>query len=103
MPEREKRAFGYRELAELLVKHADIHEGHWGLWVEFGLGAANIPVGGSAGDLVLKPAAVVPVNKIGIQGFGEPTPLTVDAAQVNPRGHQPRKPRRARKKDQVKR
>jgi hypothetical protein len=85
MPDREKRTFSHKELAEILVKHAGIHAGLWGIFVEFGLGAANIPLGGPDGEFSLKPAAVVPVNSIGILQFDEPTPLTVDAAQVNPK------------------
>lgn len=83
MPEREKRTFTHKELAEIIVKHAGIHEGHWGIFVEFGLGAANIPLSGPDGGFTLKPAAVVPVNTIGVLRFDEPTPLTVDAAQIN--------------------
>jgi len=84
MAEKEKRLFTHKELAALLVKQAGVHEGHWGLLVEFGLGAANIPIAGSDGGFTLKPAAIIPVNSIGILKFDEPTPLTVDAAQVNP-------------------
>lgn len=85
MPEREKKTFAHREVAEILVTKADIHEGHWGLFIEFGLGAANIPVPGPGVDLALKPAAIVSVNTIGIQKFDEPNQLTVDAATVNPK------------------
>lgn len=85
MPERENRKFAHTELAKILVTQADIHEGHWGLFVEFGLGAANIPIAGPSGDLSLKPAAMVSLNTIGIQKFDEPNQLTVDAATVNPK------------------
>jgi hypothetical protein len=44
------------------------------------LGAAN--VGSEPGDLL--PSAIIPVKKIGLQRFGEPNNLTVDAAEVNP-------------------
>ena len=84
MPEKEKRIFAYRDLATILVKHADIHEGHWALCIEFGLGAANVPIADADGVLSLKPVAIVPVNSIGIQKHNEPSPLTVDAAEVNP-------------------
>ncbi len=84
MAEREKRVFTHKELAEILVKHASIHEGHWQILVEFGLAAANFPIAGTDGEFTLKPAAVVPVNTIGIHKVDEATPLSVDAAQVNP-------------------
>ena len=84
MADRERKVFTHRELAEVLVKAADIHEGHWAVFIEFGLGGANLPIGDSDGRLEVKPAAIVPVNKIGIQKHDEPMPLTVDAALVNP-------------------
>jgi len=84
MAERERKLFTHKELAEILVKAASIHEGHWAVFIEFGLGAANLPVGDSAGGIEIKPAAIVPVNKIGLLKFDEPTPLSVDAATVNP-------------------
>ncbi len=75
-------AFKFTELAELMVKKQNIHEGHWSIMVRFGLGAANttLPTG------ELRPTALVPVVEIGIQRNDEPTPLTVNAAIVNPRG-----------------
>jgi hypothetical protein len=72
--------FTYQELAEILIKHQDIHEGLWGIYVEFGIGATNI---GQAPDELL-PAAVVPIVKLGLQRFTEPNNLTADAAKVNP-------------------
>ncbi len=90
MAEKEKRLFTHKELAELLVKHAGIREGHWGLLVEFGLAAANMPIAGPDGGFALKPTAIIPVNSIGILRFDESTPLTVDAAAVNPRAAVPK-------------
>jgi hypothetical protein len=85
MPEREKKKFTYTQLAELLVKASNIHKGYWGLFLEFGLGGANLPLAGPEGDMSLRPAAIIPVNTIGIQEFDEANPLTVDAAKVNPK------------------
>lgn len=73
--------FGFTDIAEMLVKRENIHEGYWGIFVRFGLGAANTP--GPKGGLV--PTAVVPIIELGIQRFIEPNDLTVDAAEVNPR------------------
>jgi len=67
-------------VAEALVRYNDLHEGLWGLYIEFGLGAANLA--SEPGDLL--PAAIIPVKKIGLQRFNEPNNLTVDAAEANP-------------------
>ncbi len=69
-----------KEVTVLLLKDQQIHEGHWQIAINFGFGAAN--VGPSEAELA--PAAVVPVLAIGIQRFPEKTPLSVDAAEVNP-------------------
>ena len=85
--------FSHREVAEALVKDQGIHEGLWGIYVEFGIQGANISTDPESKNLL--PAAVVPVLKLGIQRFGEENQLTVDAAQVNP---QKEKQGRARRK-----
>lgn len=71
-------SFGFKELAEMLVREAGVREGHWGLLIRFGLSASNI--GPSDDDL--RPAAIVPVMDVGIQQFDKPNSLTVDAAEV---------------------
>src|SRR5919197_1299408 len=86
MAEVKSYVFDYKEVAEALIKKQGIHEGLWGIYMEFGIGAANIPAGPS--EQVLLPAAIVPVVKVGIQRFDKPSSLTVDAAEVNP---QPRR------------
>jgi hypothetical protein len=81
MPEARQIIFSYQELAEALVKQQDIREGLWGLYVEFNITAANIT--GPEGIFI--PAAIVPVQRLGIQRFdAEVEGLTVDAAVVNP-------------------
>jgi hypothetical protein len=72
--------FTHQELAEILIKYKDIHEGLWGIYVEFGIGATN--VGQGPNDLL--PAAIVPIVKLGLQRFTEANNLTADAAKVNP-------------------
>ncbi|HLA12890.1 MAG TPA: hypothetical protein VJ023_20055 [Pyrinomonadaceae bacterium] len=71
--------FDYKEVAEALIKKQDIHEGFWGIGIEFGFGAQNVktPKG-------YAPAAIIPVQKIGLNRWDEPNNMTVDAAQVNP-------------------
>ena len=82
MAEVKNYLFTYKEVAEALIKKQGIHEGLWGIYMEFGIGAANIPTDPSGQALL--PAAIVPVAKIGIQRFDKASPLTVDAAEVNP-------------------
>ena len=72
--------FKHKEIAEALVKHQDLREGIWGIYVEFGIGGANI----GTPDQNLVPAAIVPIVSIGLQRFEELNPLSVDAAKVNP-------------------
>jgi hypothetical protein len=74
--------FKHREVVEALIKQHGIHEGIWGLFVRFGLSAANI---GTSAD-TLMPAAIVPLMEIGLQKFPEENNLSVDAGKVNPEG-----------------
>ena len=87
MSEQRVITFSHREVAEALVKKQKLHEGIWGIYIEFAIAATNI--GSDAASLL--PAAIVPVQKIGIQRFNEESSLAVDAAKVNP------KPKRRRK------
>lgn len=81
MPEPAMVLFSFQELATLMIKQQDIHEGLWGVFVRFGIGAANAAE--PSGQLL--PTALVPVKEIGLQRFDELNNLTVDAAVVNPR------------------
>ncbi len=80
MAEAKLFTFKYQELAEILVKNQGLHEGHWGVYLEFAIQGTNI--GPNEADIV--PAAIIPVLKIGIQRFDQPSGLTVDASKVNP-------------------
>lgn len=82
MAEADRYTFGYKEVAEALVKQQGIHEGLWGVYVEFAIAAANLGSAPESNDLV--PTAIVPVQRMGIQRFPEANNLTVDAAAVNP-------------------
>jgi len=82
MPEMKQMTFSHKEVAEALIRYGNIHEGLWGLYVEFGLAAANIGSGPGTNDL--NPAAIVPILKLGLQRFDKPSNLTADAAEVNP-------------------
>lgn len=82
MPEVKNYTFSHIELAEILVKKLDLHEGLWGVYLEFGTGGANVPT--SPDGKTLTPAAITFINRIGLQKFDAPSNLTVDAAVVNP-------------------
>ena len=79
-PESQPIAFTHAQVAEALIKYHNIHEGLWGLYVEFGIAASNA---GPSPDQ-LNPAAIVPILKIGLQKFNKPNNMTADAAIVNP-------------------
>lgn len=81
MPKVDRIMFDHKELAEALIVKQDIHEGLWGISVEFGLAVANVPTGPERSFL---PASINLVQKIGIQRFPEANNLTVDATEVNP-------------------
>jgi len=81
MAEADRYLFELKELAEALVQKQGIRQGHWGISIEFGLGAANVPTGPDG--KILTPAAINFVQKVGIQKFPEANNLTVDASEVN--------------------
>ncbi len=80
MPEANQILFSFKELATLMVKDQSITEGYWGVYVRFGISAANA----GPSDADLKPTALVPVVELGLQKFQELNNLSVDAAEVNP-------------------
>ena len=82
MAEATSYVFDHKEIAEALIKHQGLHEGIWGVYIEFALQAANVSTGPTEEDLL--PAAIVPVMKLGIQKFPKINKLSVDAAVVNP-------------------
>jgi len=73
--------FDYKEVAEALIRKQNIHEGIWGLYIEFGFGATNL---GDEATKLFTPTAIVSVRKIGLQRFPEESNLTMDASKVNP-------------------
>jgi hypothetical protein len=80
MAEASQYTVPYKELAELLVKRLDIHEGFWSVFLKFGIQATNM----SLNNAPYAPTAIVPVLEIGINRETELMPLAVDAAVVNP-------------------
>src|SRR5712691_7998894 len=82
MAEADRYMFDYKEVAEALVKQQGIHEGLWGVAIEFGMAAQNIPTGPDG--KTVSPAAVCIVQKVGLNRWKEPNNLTVDASVINP-------------------
>ena len=82
MPETSQVTFAHKEVLELLIKRANIHEGKWMLSVTFAFSGANI---GPTPDQVI-PAAVVGIQSLGIQKAQPDSPdsLVLDAAIINP-------------------
>jgi len=70
--------FSYKEVVEALLKHKGIKDGVWRIWVEFGLGAANIA--GPGGQI--SPTAFIPVKTLGIIPTGDINHLSVDAKSL---------------------
>lgn len=69
-----------RELAVALIRHYGLHEGKYDLMMEFQIGVGAIgpdPVSQS-------PGAMIGVSKIGLTRSKADSPMTVDAAVVNP-------------------
>ena len=80
MAEPTQITFNYKEVVEALVKQYGLHEGIWGLWVRFGIKAANI----GETDTEIKPAAIIPLLELGLQKFEKENNISVDASKVNP-------------------
>lgn len=70
----------HRVLAELLVKHHDLHEGLYDLAFEFQIAVGAI---GPSPESVL-PGAMIGVKSIGLMKVDKNGPQTVNAAEVNP-------------------
>ena len=80
-----------KELAALLVKQYDLHEGLYDLMLEFRIGV------GSSGPTEAErlPSAMVSIGAVGLTRATQAGPTTVDAAEVNPA---PTKPAKGRKR-----
>lgn len=71
---------GIRELTAALVRHYDLHEGLYDLFLEYQFAFGNF--GPSPSEVV--PSAVVGLSKLSVTRVTQTGPLTVDAAEVNP-------------------
>jgi hypothetical protein len=84
MPEASQVTFSFKEIATALVKAQDLHEGIWGVFINFGIQANNI----GPNENELRPTAMIPILTMGLMKFDKETNLSVDAAKVNPRAIQ---------------
>jgi hypothetical protein len=76
--------FQYEEIIEALIKHQGIHEGIWGLHLEFGLQVRNINIDSPEKKTKSVPGLVIPIISIGIQRSEQAGGISVDAAKANP-------------------
>jgi hypothetical protein len=78
----EKHMFTHKELVEMAIRKADVHDGKWMLIVNFEFAAINT---GPSQDHIL-PTAIAAVQSIGIKRAVENASpsMVVDAAKVNP-------------------
>jgi hypothetical protein len=81
----------HKAVVEALIKYHNIHEGIWGIFVRFGIGAMNA----GENEQQLLPAAIVPLMEIGLQKFEKETNISVDADKVNPKPQPPAWPPQA--------
>ena len=84
MAEANQYSVTHKELIELIIKHADVHDGRWHLMAKFGFAGGNF---GPKQDEIV-PGVVVGLQNVGIQRVLKedkvPAVVTVDAAEVNP-------------------
>lgn len=69
-----------KELAAILVRHKELHEGLYDVSMEFQIAVGAI---GPSPDAVL-PGAMVGISRIGLSKVEQMGPQTVDAAMLNP-------------------
>lgn len=70
----------HKEMVEVLIKHLNLHDGIWQLNLEFGIAATNV----QTGEDQVFPAALVPVNRIGLAQVEKESPIALNATVVNP-------------------
>jgi hypothetical protein len=89
MPEVNQLFFTHKEVLEVLIKKADVHEGKWMLSANFGFTAGNF----GPGPDQLSPGAIVAIVGVGITRAAADTPeqATLDAGVVNPAGSKRKK------------
>ena len=91
MPEVNQFVLNNKELLELIIKNAGLHEGKWMLMAKFGIASGNYgPTYAEAG-----PGVAIAFTNVGIQRADPETPeeMTLDASVINPppKASKPRK------------
>ncbi len=73
--------FSHQEVTQALIRQAGLHEGIWRLHIEFGIAGGEITLmpGGTP-----NPAAIVPINRMGLRRVAELDAFSADAAEINP-------------------
>src|SRR3990167_5114432 len=79
--------FRLRDVAEALVKLADLHEGLWQVQIMFSNSATNLNLNGNLVPCAITGVAALQLSRVTNEREGDQDELTVDAAQVNPRSH----------------
>ena len=91
MPEVSQYVLNNKELLELIIKDAGLHEGKWMLLASFGIAPGNF----GPSNAEAAPGVAVAISKIGIQRAEPHTPeeATLDASVINPppKASKPRK------------
>lgn len=82
MADTQQILFLHKDIAEMLIKRQGLHEGCWGICLEFGISVGSVEFPPQSGNA--NPGATLTVSKIGIQRSDVPNPLAVNAADVNP-------------------
>ncbi|MDR3629353.1 MAG: hypothetical protein P4L42_03365 [Desulfocapsaceae bacterium] len=75
-----KDPLSLHDLVKLLIKHYDIHEGHYDLSIEFQISLGAM---GATPENIL-PSAMIGLKRVGLTPSGVIGPLSVDASIVNP-------------------
>ena len=81
MAEERRITYTHSELAALMIKDRQLHEGLWMLQIQFGIAGVNA----GPSNEQMNPTAIVPVLAIGLQSVDQLGPLVFDAAKVNPK------------------
>ncbi|NDZ15371.1 hypothetical protein C7T35_25115 [Variovorax sp. WS11] len=75
----ERYTHSLTELAEILVKHHDLHEGFYEIAFELQVG-----IGSVGQDDQRLPGAAIGVKTVGLTRIDRLAPMSVDASKVNP-------------------
>ncbi len=98
MAEITQTMYALKEMAELLIKHQELHEGFYELNIEFQMFVGSV---GPNQEAAL-PGAMMGVSRIGLTKVPMKTPHSVDAAEVNPQSSTDKQTTTSRRKPKSK-